>query len=238
MCLKNFVRATVIALATTTSGTGLLAQEYGSTGFRPTSISAPEGQSVRFMDHRSTELGDALDGLSMVIEAQGRFERNRSEAIINLQQAERLRLQNLIERERAKLEYQKQRLELQSVKAERIRLTRQLSLESQARMRPAVVISQKGSIQWIEPLRAPQFAAHRQTIESNVNQLAAARTLEQRQTLLDEINFECQELIESLEAHKAALSPSAFDSSRRFAIRLYDDLQNPGVMATASLTLR
>lgn len=238
MSLKHCMHTAVIALAVATSSGGLLAQEYTSSSFRPSPVSQPEGTSVRFMDHRSTELGDALDGLSLVIEAQGRFERNRSEALINLQQAERLRLQNLIEREQAKVAVQKQRLELQALKAERIRLVRQLSLESQARMRPAVVISQKGSIQWIEPLRAPQFAAHRESMQSLVGKLAAARSSDERQALLDEINFECQELIETLKAHKQTLSPSAIDSCCRFAIRLYDDLQSPSTTPLGSLTLR
>ncbi len=237
MTVKNAIAVAAIALGTMTSG--VFAQEYngGSPNFQPTTVGVPDAPSVRVMDHRSTELGDALDGLSLVIESQGRFERYRSEAIVNLQQAERLRLQNMIDRERTKLAIQKQRLELQSVKAEQVRLSRQISLESQARMRPAVVITQKGSIQWIEPLRAQAFAAHRQTIENNVNRLAMARNLDERQQLMDEINFDCQELIETLEAQKGTMSASAYDSSRRFAIRLYDDLQNPTVVAGSSRPL-
>lgn len=234
MSIKNTIAAAAIAVGTMTSG--LFAEEYssGSGDFRPTTVGVPDAPSVRFMDHRSTEAGDALDALSMVIESQGRYERYRSEAIVNLQQAEKLRLQNLIDREKTKLAIQKQRYELQAVKAEQIRLTRQMSLESQARMKPAVVITQKGSIQWIEPLRSREFAAHREMIEDNVNQLATARNLEERQKLLDEINFDCQELIETLEARKSTMNPNAFDASRRFANRLYDDLQDPAVLAGSS----
>ena len=225
----------VVAIAFATMTSGVFAQDYASGGgeFRPSTFGVPDAPSTRFMDHRSTELGDALDALSLVIEAEGRFERYRSEALVNLQQAERLRLQNIIERERAKLAVQKQRLELQAVKAEQVRLTRQISLESQARKRPAVVISQKGSIQWIEPLRSPAFAAHRQTIERSVSQLSTAGDLDRRQKVLDQINFDCQELLETVEAQKMAMSPSAYDSSRRFAIRLYDDLQNPTAVAAS-----
>lgn len=239
MNVKLTFAAALIALVSLVCGAPAFAQDYTSgSSYRPTTFGNPEAPSVRFMDHRSTELGDALDGLSLVIEAQGRFERARSEAIVNLQQAERLRLENLIERERTKLAVQKQRLELQALKNERVRLTRQISLETQARMKPAVVISRNGSIQWIEPLKAPEFAAHRQTIEKSVSKLFAARSLADRQELLDQVNFDCQELIETLDAHKANLAPNVYDASRRFAIRLYDDLQNPEVVAATTLTLR
>src|SRR5690606_39572775 len=67
---------------------------------------------------------------SDLIEAQGRAQRSFSEALINLQTAERLRLANLAERERVQAEIEKARTEQTILRYERRRIAHQQLAES------------------------------------------------------------------------------------------------------------
>ena len=186
--------------------------------------------------HRSTEFGDAVDALSLLVDAQGRFERNRSEAYLNLVQAEKLRLQNIVEREAARVASQKLRNELLLVKEERAKIIREQNIASRARYTPPAVMSQTGAILWIEPLKNAAFAAQRDALQKEVGKLARARSLEERDAAMDGVNQGCQDLIEALYSHRSQMAGSSYDSSCRFVNRLYDDLSQP-VQVAVSTTL-
>ncbi|HTN77226.1 MAG TPA: hypothetical protein VL096_18335 [Pirellulaceae bacterium] len=224
----TFFTLLAIYCAVCSFGATAQAQSVLSPNDRRPVYTPQEAPPVRIQHHRSTELGDALDAYSNVIDAQGRFVRNRSEAVTNLQYAESLRLQNLIDRERAKVEIERQRLELQSLKYERQSLSRQNASANQMRTVPVAVVTTKGTILWIEPLRHPVFASYRETLENQVFELRLASTMSDREQILDSINQTCQDFVVAIQEQTEPTLLATKDSSQRFVIRLYDDLQQPG----------
>jgi hypothetical protein len=228
-----FASLGLVAAATTS------AQDPYAPLARPAAYGAPLPSNVTFQHHRSTEYGDAVDALSLLVDAQGRAFRNRSEGVINLQYAERLRLQNLIEREQAKLEIEQRRAQLASLRHQRQQLVREIARENRVTLPETQVVSQKGHVLWIEPLRHEAFARDRMLLESQIAQLQRAASLDTRTDVLDRINETCQSLLETLAVQQPAMSTNEYDASTRFVNRLYDDLLQPTNVASGqALTLR
>lgn len=223
---KLFAALCLTALAGASLATAQDSQNTTIVESRPTPVGLPDPAPFRVQHHRSTELGDALDAYSNVIEAQGRAAVNRSLAVNNYQYAEQQRLQNIVSRERAKVEIERQRLELQTLRYELQDLQRKQAELYQSRKKPTAIVTNRGHIQWIEPLRAKAFAEQRAAIEDNVIALKMSTSLKDREESLDAINQSCQELVTAIE-EQPGLAPAAADSSRRFVMRLYDDLQSP-----------
>lgn len=236
---KSTLLAT-LALFVSLSGSVAWAQVgTGNSVVQPQPNFTPLPAPVNIQHHRSTELGDALDAYANVLDAQGRAARLHSEAAANYQYAESQRLQNLIERERAKLEIERQKLELQSIKYQRQELARQQSINTQARMKPAPVLSRNGQILWTTSLRRDEFKPYREQLEQQVSKFRLAANLNERERMLDEINQSCQEIVEVLDSKPIGMAESSVASCRRFVIRLYDDLQQPAVsLASTALTAR
>ena len=218
--------------------TALRAQDYSSPYRSPAPVGTYDPPPARFMDHRSTELGDALDALSLVIEARGRAQRNFSEALINVQTAERLRLANLAERERVLAEIEKARTEQTILRYERRRIAHQQLAESRAMLKPPVVLGRQGEVLWISPLRSASYRDHRELIEGLIDDLRRAETLEERELAVDSIGITCGELLEAIDARQQELSPSAYDASRRFVHRFLEDVRQIDLDAGSQLTRR
>lgn len=229
--------ATIVTLSTA-SLTTLRAQDYSPQYNPPAPVGSYDPSPTRFMDHRSTELGDALDALSMVIEARGRAQRSFSEALINLQTAERLRLANLAERERVQAEIEKARTEQTILRYERRRIAHQQLAESRAMLKPPVVLGRKGEVLWIDPLRTAPYRDHRELIEGLLDDLQHAETLEEREVVVDSIAVTCQELLEAIDARQQELSPNVYDSSRRFVHRIIEDVRQIDLGGGAQLSSR
>ncbi len=219
--------------------TGSVSAQSLTSPTQPQPHFTPLAPPVSLQHHRSTELGDALDAYANLLDANGRSQRLRSEAAATYQYAESMRLQNMIDRERAKLEIERQKLELQSLKYQRQELIRHQSEQAQARMKPTPVLAQNGQILWIEPLRHDVFTAYRRQLNDQVDNLLMATNLKERERANDAINQTCQDFVELIAAKPAGLSDNALDSSRRFVLRVYDDLQQPAAsLASTKLTSR
>jgi hypothetical protein len=186
--------------------------------------------------HRSTEFGDGVSALALLVEAQGKAQLARSQAIQNLTLAEQQRMRNLVEYQQARLEMETLRAERKAVKLVSEKKARELAIANRVRYTPPTVINAKASIAWIDPLKSSTFAGHRGTLDKQVAQLAAAKTIAERDVLIDGINETCQDLIVALNEHQDELSANAYDASCRFVNRLYDSLVQP--VSTQALTVR
>jgi hypothetical protein len=186
--------------------------------------------------HRSTEFGDGVSAMALLVQAQGQAALLQAQAYQAQMLAEQQRIKNAVELQQARLASENLRAERKAAKLENDKKARDLAIANRVPYTPPTVVSAKAGIQWIAPLKSETFAGQRQLLDKQVAQLARAKSTAERDTLIDGINESCQNLIVALGEHKDDLSANAYDSSCRFVNRLYDNLSQP--VATNALTSR
>jgi hypothetical protein len=184
--------------------------------------------------HHSTEFGDAATGLANLVQAEGQYLLARSQAIQNLTLAEQQRMRNLVEYQQSRLEIDNLRAQRKAAKLANDKQARELAIASRVPYTPPAIVNKAG-VAWIDPLKSEIFAGHRAALDKQIARLAAAKTVAERDVIIDGINESCQELIVALDEHKAELSANAYDASCRFVNRLYDSVAQPVAMNVVSV---